>query len=55
LRAIAFFTTEGAGVNLAAFDAVVDDLLALLLVQVLVSAIVVKPQPEQQQKTCPEV
>jgi hypothetical protein len=55
LRAIAFFTTVRTSVNLAAFDAVINDLRALSLKEMLILPIVVKPQAEEQHKATPQI
>jgi hypothetical protein len=55
LRAIAFFTTMRPGVNLAAFDTVVNHFGALGLEQMLIPPIIVKPQPEQQHKAARQI
>ena len=42
-------------VNLAAFDAVINDLRALGLKEMLILPIVVKPQAEEQHKATPQI
>ena len=50
LRAIAFFTAMYTSVNLAAFNAVINDLRTLGHKEMLILPIIVKPQTEEQRK-----
>jgi hypothetical protein len=47
IGAIAFFTAMRASVNLATFDAVIDNLRALRLVDMLIAPIVIEPKAEE--------
>jgi len=44
-----------ASVNLATFDAVINDLCALSLEKMLILPVVVKPQAEEQRKATPQI
>lgn len=55
LGAIAFFAKMRAGVNLAAFDTVVDDLCALRFMEMAVAPIVIEPEPKEQKESRPQI
>lgn len=55
LRAIAFFTALRPRVNLATFDAVIDDFCRARFIALPIFVVIVEPQTEDQQETAPHV
>jgi len=55
LGAIAFFAQMRPCINLTALDAVIDDFGALRIMNVTIAPVIIKPETEEQNESCPQI
>ena len=55
MGAIAFFAQMRPRIDLAAFDAVIDDFSALRVIIVSITPVIIEPETEEQNESCPQI